>query len=67
MTNYETPDRLTRNEQNKKKRGGIPIAHIVIESDGWVWVSTRDGHEMGLGDIGVDVEVHDRRGVISLI
>ena len=51
----------TQNLQNKRKRYAINIHHIVIEKDGWVWVSTNNGHEMGLGDIGVDVEIVDKR------
>jgi hypothetical protein len=40
----------------------MSIGHIHIEQDGWVWVATKDGkHELGLGDLNVDVFIHDRR------
>ena len=40
----------------------MQISNIIIEPDGWVWVSTEDGkHEIGLGDIDVDVSIVDKR------
>lgn len=40
----------------------MSVGHIYIEKDGWVWVETRDGkHQLGLGDLGVDVFIHDMR------
>lgn len=45
-----------------KREKGIQVGRIVIEKDGSVWVATRDGeHEMGLGDIDVDVVIEDKR------
>ena len=34
---------------------------IIIDIDGWVWVEDRDGDSYGLGDLGVDVVIDDRR------
>jgi len=46
----------------RKHQEKMSIGHIYIEEDGWVWVETRDGkHELGLGDIDVDVFIHDKR------
>ena len=36
-------------------------AHIHIEPDGLVWVKTKDGYGIGLGDIDVDVFIDDKR------
>lgn len=42
----------------------MQIGTITIEEDGWVWVSTKDGkHDMGLGDLDVDVRLIDKRKV----
>lgn len=36
------------------------MKQIIIEKDGWVYI--KDGKlEQGLGDIGVDVEIVDKR------
>ena len=35
---------------------------ITIDIDGWVYLTQSDGDEIGLGHIGVDVEIEDRRG-----
>ena len=46
----------------RKHQEKMSIGHIYIEEDGWEWVETRDGkHELGLGDIDVDVFIHDKR------
>lgn len=49
-------------KKNKMKSGMMNVGRIVIEEDGWVWVETRQGgHEIGLGDLDVDVIIHDKR------
>ena len=37
------------------------VKKIVIEKDGWVWVESKGGGAMGLGDIDVDVILEDNR------
>jgi len=41
----------------KKRHKVMNIQKITIEPDGWVWVET-NGHEIGLGDLGVDVKIN---------
>lgn len=39
---------------------------IIIEKDGWGYVSMNDGREIGLGDLNVDFEIIDRRAISKL-
>jgi hypothetical protein len=53
--------------ETDKTRRAMNVGIITIEKDGWVWVSTRDRkHEIGLGDINVDVFIEDKRKTVKL-
>ncbi len=41
-------------------------SRIRIEPDGWVWIRTSSGKNIGLGDIDVDVEIIDLREKLAI-